>query len=281
MAIHLVTTVGGDGWRTLEPMLCHYRGLGVDAFHVTLHLAEDDDSAREPVTEIMHRFGCPLYDTVTGNWSVVQQETYIKPRREYPRDWFILADSDELHHYPASPADLARECESNEWECVYGGFVDRIAADGGIPEIDAARSLEEQFPLGARLSDIVAQTNIQKVTLVRGALWVWRGQHFAPYAKFCPLDVAAVPVFHYKWHSPLIQMLQKRRDFLREGGEAHWEHSHRLLDHVEMHGGINLEDPALRVAPCAPDYPHWNEVVEAIKARFAAGGSRQDNSTIK
>lgn len=274
MAIHLVTTVGGEGWRTLEPMLCHYRNLGVDAFHVTLHLAQGNDSAREPVEEIMRRFGCPLYDVAGGDWNVVQQETYTKPRRDYPRDWFILADSDELHHYPAPPVDLVRLCETNDWECLYGGFVDRIAADGSIPELDPNRSLEEQFPLGATISDILGQTNTLKVTLVHGAIWVWRGQHYAPYAKFCPLDVVSVPVFHYKWHHPVVGMLRKRVEFLRERGEPHWEWMERLVENLESNGGFDIADFALRAAPCTPDYPYWNEVREDLKERIARGGRR-------
>ena len=91
MAIHLVTLVGDYGWRTLLPMLDHYRNLGVDAFHVTLHLKSERDPVRERVLDITTRFGCGLYDTVTGTFNDVQQEAYVKPRRDYPRDWFVLA----------------------------------------------------------------------------------------------------------------------------------------------------------------------------------------------
>lgn len=267
MAIHLVTTVDSDNWRTLEAMLSHYRNLQVEAFHVTLHLTEDDDSAREPVTEIMRRFGCPLYDVVTGDGESIEQETYARPRREYSRDWFILAGSDDLHQYPVQPEDLVRICESSDRECVYGGLVDRIAADGGIPELDPNRSLEEQFPLGATIADAVAQANVLKVVMVRGAIWVPQGQHFAPYANFCPLDTACVPVFRYKWHDPVMQTARKRRDLFRESGDPRGHEYERLLEHGELYGGFNIADPALRAAPCTPDYPYWAELREELKTR--------------
>ncbi len=273
MALHLVTTVGGDGWHSLEPMLRHYRDLGVDAFHVTLLLPHEGDSAREPVNEIVRDFGCPLFDTVIGDGEL-WQETYTRPRRNYPRDWFILASPAELHHYSQPPADVARECERNEWECVYGGCVDRIAADGAIPEVATGSALEEQFPLGARIGRTAGQIHPQKVVLVRGAIWVAGGRIIAPYAVPCPLDIASAPIYQYRWHAAAVRSLRQRWDFLREPGDLSWRECERLLEYVDAGGGFDIADPALCVAPCSPEYPHWSDVLGEMKERLgpAIGG---------
>jgi len=107
--IHLVTVVGGK-IEALPHMLEHYRSLGIESFFVNLHLSSADDPAREQVEKITRSFGCGIASVTVGNWQLVLQELYLKPREQYPSDWFLLADQDEFQVYPAPLDDVMRAC---------------------------------------------------------------------------------------------------------------------------------------------------------------------------
>lgn len=267
MAIHLVTVVGGNGWETLEPMLHHYRSLGIESFLVSLHLSRDDDPAREPVEEITRRFGCGLFATVVGDHNLVEQEMYVKPRREYPRDWFVLADSDEFQVYSMPLPDLAAECERRNWDYAHGCFIDRVAADGSLPPMDPARPIAEQYPWGAALTQVLLGGDPRKATLVHGAVLVLRGQHLAPYSSACPPEVSFTQVHHYKWRAGVELQLQRRLEVWRRHGEERTADTLRALEYLEQHGNrLDLSDPALLAAPCEPEYRFWEQVRAAAIA---------------
>ncbi len=260
MALHLVTLVGGEGWRTLAPMLEHYRALGADAFHVTLHDNSVDEEGRQAVLAITRSFGCGLYDTIRGNFADLQQDASAKPRRDYPRDWFLLADTDEFQRYPTDVAAVISECQNNEWEFVRGLMVDRVASDGGFPDLDPQRTLDQQFPLGCIATPVIQQSDCRKITLVRGAIIVVYGQHHAPFGTGCPRELILSRVDHFKWNSTAIENMRRRAVEFREQRRAHWYVSQNLVDYVDRHGGrFDLSDPALLAGPCDPEYSHWQE----------------------
>lgn len=262
---HLVTTVGGSEAPTLEPMLRHYIGLGVKSVFLNLHLWEESDAIREKVNAVARRCGVRVTETYVGDWHDFQQESYARPRRNYPNDWFILADSDELQEYDGPLEDIVAECEDHGWDHVKGCFVDRLAEDGRFPELDAVRPLEEQFPLGAMLTYPVLRGDPRKATLVRGALYVAPGQHFAYSPLGCPPEVRFVPVHHYKWTAGLPERLRLRVEQMKREGVEHWTESQRFLDYIEAAGGrIDVQDESLLVAPCHPTYERWAAMKESV-----------------
>jgi len=256
--IHLVTVVG-EHIATLEPMLEHYRALGVDSFFVNLHLSSEDDPVREQVFDITKRFGCGVATVTVGNWRMVQQELYIRQRYEYPDDWFILADQDEFHEYPRVVRDILAECERRGYHSLRGCFVDRIARDGGFPALDKERPLSEQFPLGAAITLQLLNGDPRKVVAARGPILIDRGQHRAREGKGCPTRQYFIPVHHYKWIAGITERLARRVELLRERGEPAWEESQRLVDYCYTRPTLDLENPAFLVAECDPSYRRWEE----------------------
>lgn len=267
MAIHLVTVVGGDANPALEAMLHHYQKLGVDAFHVCLHLREENDPAREAVTEVAKRFGCGIDRTLVGPRVFVQQELYAQPRRDYPKDWFVLADCDEFHQHTMPLADLVAECTRNRWDHVRGCMLDRLAADGGFPAIDPATPLAEQFPLGSMLTLKLMFADPRKVTLVHGAISVIHGQHRTHGQAQCPPDVCFTQVHHYKWCDSVPQQLARRIEYCKANNLGEWRESAEFLAHIEKMGGrIDLSEERFLVGPCDPEYVHWERMKKEVLA---------------
>ena len=165
-----------------------------------------------------------------------------------------------LRKHQGGESEDHAECEQNDWEYVRGALVDRVADDGGFPELDPALTLDAQFPLGCIVTPVIQRSQPRKVTLVRGAIRVEYGQHEALYGIGCPRDVAFVPVHHFKWNSTAVESLRLRSAAFKEQGVVHWEKSRALVDHVEENGGrLDLELPGLLVGRCDPEYPHWEE----------------------
>ena len=262
---HLITTVGGTAVPTLEPMLRHYRAMGIESFFINLHLNKEDDPIRETVEQITRRFGARVTETYVGAWHDVQQEAYAKPRRDYPSDWFLLADCDEFQQYDVPLPDILSDCEKHGWDHVKGCFLDRIAGDGSFPALDPSQSLEDQFPLGAMLTYPVMLGDPRKVTLVHGAIYVIQGQHFTYSPLGCPPENHYVPVHHFKWTDGIPARLAQRVESMKREGLGHWVESAKFLEYIEGSGGkIDIEDPKLLISPCRPVYEHWDAMKQYV-----------------
>jgi hypothetical protein len=257
--IHLVTVVGGNV-DVLPHMLAHYRGIGIESFFVNLHLSSEQDPVREEVEAIVRQFGCGLASVAVGNWMLVQQELYARQREQYPSDWFIVADQDELQVYPAPIEDVVKSC--GRWDYIRGCFVDRIARDGGFPSLLPDQPIWEQFPMGGAVTLQVLAGDPRKVVAVRGPIALKSGNHHAREGTGCPTREFYVPVHHFKWTAGLEARLTKRATVLKDDGFPEWGESARFVKYCGLTGGkIDLSDPRLYIGECAPDYPHW----EAIK----------------
>jgi len=259
MRIHLITVVGGHV-DVLPQMLEHYKSLGIESFFVNLHLKNEADPIREHVEAITREFGCGIASVAVGNWQMVLQEAYLKPRELYPSDWFVLADQDELQVYPAPLADIFADCNGVGWDHVRGMFVDRLARDGGFPPVQPG-SLWEQFPLGSFFSAKVLSADPRKVVAVRGPVPLKKGQHHALEGRAAPSRQYYIPVHHFKWTEGIAQRLEARAAQLREQGFDQWAESAQFLEYLRLAGGrVNLADPNFHIGECAPDYPHWEAV---------------------
>ena len=254
--IHLHTLVGGRV-TTLRPMLEHYRSIGVQSFLVNVHLTSTEDPLLDEVQAITNDFGVPIASVVYGNWQELIIQTYAKSRNLYPNDWHILADQDEFHTFPYALPELEDRCNKGGYHYVNGCWVDRIAADGGFPEVDPKRSMWEQFPVGTFFSYPVAAADPRKVVLTRSGVNLAKGQHFATNAKGCPVAEAFAQVHHFKWVAGIVPTLEARAEFLRAGGYTQHIESSRFLKHFKDNKGhINVSDPRILAAKCAQDYPH-------------------------
>jgi len=264
MNIHLVTVVGAYV-KALPFMLEHYRSLGIESFFVNTHLSREDDPVREEIEQITHRFGCGVASVTVGNWQQVLQGLYARQREQYPNDWFVLADQDELQVYPGALREVLNECDEQGFDYVRGCFVDRIAADGGFPAIVPDRPIAEQFPLGGFLTYPILGGDPRKVVAVKGALPLMRGQHQALSGRACPARQCYAQVHHFKWVEGLDKRLAERAALLRSGGQMHYTESARFVAYYNQIGGkLNIEEPALMIGPCDPDYRRWEQVKKKV-----------------
>jgi hypothetical protein len=260
--IHLITLAGAHV-DVLPHMLEHYRSLGIESFFVNLNLSHEQDPVREQVAEITRRFGCGIAGITIGDWHLLQQQVYLEQRELYPSDWFILADQDELQIYPADLADVIADCGS--WDYIRGCFVDRIARDGGFPEVDAARPVWDQFPLGGFITALIGGGDPRKVVAVKGALPIRKGNHHAYEGRPCPSRQYYIPVHHFKWTANVAGRLEARAEAMKRHGTLEWTESARFVEYHRAAGGrIRVEDPKLLIAECAPDYPHWEKIKKIV-----------------
>ena len=261
MRIHLITVAGGHV-EMLPHMLAHYRALGIASFSVNANVRAADDPSLARIEEIARAFGTELASVTTGDWMHdSNQRIYRTMRAHRPEDWFVLADIDELQAWPDDIASSLAWCERRGYEYVEGCFVDRLARDGGFPDVRAGVLLAQQFPLGAFLSYPLAGASPCKVVAAKGFVELGPGQHFADGGKPCPAHELYVPVHHFKWTGGIVERLRARAAARERAGDRYWDESARFVSHCDAHGGrIDTGDPRFLAAECAPDYPHWPEV---------------------
>ncbi|NDC64204.1 MAG: glycosyltransferase, partial [Planctomycetia bacterium] len=192
-----------------------YRGLGVEHFHLILHgrwstagLAlveglEGVDSSRRVDQPFCKTLKC---DEITAC------------ARRFPGQWLVFADADEFFQPPtASLADAAAMLEEAGVDEMHATMLQRVAADGGLPEVKADSRLDELFPL-------VSFGLCEEMGLERPA---WKSKY--PLARIGPRfayqrgnhlpgnhrSVAHVPirgvVHHFKWRSRLLDAFAQER----------------------------------------------------------------------
>ena len=265
--IHLVSVVGASV-NVLPYLLSHYRALGVQSFFVNAHLSSEDDPVRGEIERITGEFGCGIASVNVGDWQTLQLGLYEKQRREHPDDWFVLADHDELAHWPDGVVETIEYCDRQGYDYIRGCLVDRIARNGRFPVLRADEPLESQFPLGAFFANPVQGADPRKVVAVKGAVPLVKGQHHAKSGRACPTREHYLPVHHFKWHSGIEQRLADRAVKLRDQGQGHWVESARFAKYHSLSAGqINMDDPNLWIGECNPEYEHW-EKVKGIVLRF-------------
>jgi hypothetical protein len=255
--------MAGGNVDVLPHMLEHYRSIGIESFFVNLHLSHEQDPVRELVEAITRDFGCGIASVTVGNWQLAQQELYLRPREQYPSDWFLLADQDELQVYPSAIEDVIRDC--GRWDYLRGCFVDRIARDGSFPGVQPPVQIWDQFPLGGMLTVQILRGDPRKVVAVRGPLAIKKGNHHALEGRACPSRDVYIPIHHFKWTGGLEARLVHRAETLKQGGFPQWGESARFVEYYRLSGGrIVLDDLNLRIAECNPDYPHWEELKKNV-----------------
>jgi len=270
MRVHLITVVGGYV-DVLPFMLEHYRSLGIEDFLVNVHLRDRGDAVIDEVQRVTTRFGCAAPTTFVGDWQSQQERVWRQAMRRHADDWCVLADQDELHRYPDELSSLLAYCDRHGYDVLTGAFVDRVSADGRFPAVQPGQPIAAQFPCGGFVSYPLLGADPRKVVAAKGRVVVVRGQHLALSGRACPIDEAFVQVHHYKWTGGLVARLRERAALLRRNGVAHWTESDRFVRYCESHGErLDLTDPRLMIAPCAPDYPYWDRLTGMARAHAAA-----------
>jgi hypothetical protein len=277
MNVHLVTMIGYS-ITTLEPMLEHYRSLGIDSYWIYVHMDHSSTAFREQMLSIATRYKGAEVFPVFGDWMSIEQAVF-NSISSCPDDWFILADQDEFQLYPSDLAAILDACDRAGFDHINGCFVDRISADGSLSVLVPTLPIWEQFPLGAFLTKPVCAAGVRKVVAAKGSITVSGGHHYAANGNPMPIEDLFIEVHYFKWIAGVKEYLNSRS--FPDGNPNSlntivWLEGQRFLRYFSLNGNkINIAEPAIMAAHCNPNYPHCKRSVLAVRhsPRPNAGGS--------
>jgi hypothetical protein len=255
--IHLVTVVGGHT-QQLDCMLCHYRDMGIDSLLVNVHLENYGDKIYSEVQAIARRHKAEIASVFVGKWNQsVNPYLYRHTMEQAPKDWFVLADCDELQVYPNGLAETISAADRGSFDYIEGFIVDRVAIDGELRKIDSKQSLWEQFALAGLVTYPLLGGNCFKVVAAKGSTRLLPGQHYALRGKAWPRNVDWIAVHHFKWTEGLLERMRNRVRFYKSLGDDLWMESQRLVDYLEQNDGkINTGEARFLLNESTERCPH-------------------------
>lgn len=275
--LNLVTVVGRNT-HILPHMLKHYEGK-VDKMYVAVYRQDENDGILEEVLDL----GIKPYIIITDqkyNWErVTELYNFIKQSR--PKDWWIVADDDELQVYPYELPDIIKECEKHHYDFVTGGFLDRIGPDGIFPEVTRETDIHAAFPYAGFFRHPMSNACPNKVTLMKGYQDVTYGQHYADFKdgsnswgrshrRRFPIEEVFTQVHHFKWDSTCIERIKEVANV-----DQPWAYSHEywtMYDAIRIFGWkIDICNPEFKVEKLNNfsyidymDYSKWNLLRDKI-----------------
>jgi hypothetical protein len=94
-----------------------------------------------------------------------------------PGAWYVYADVDELFAFPCTTEAAVAAAESPSRDpsrheqlhpsCFTSTMCDMLAADGAVRPLGLETPINEQYPVGCRLRQLVGRLNVHKITLFR------------------------------------------------------------------------------------------------------------------
>lgn len=273
-----LVTVVGENTHILPHMLKHYENM-VDKAYVAVYRQSEDDGILQEVEEL----GIEPFMVFTEdkyNWNRVT-EIYNSIKQTKPNDWWIVADDDELQVYPYEIEDIIKDCETNGYDFVTGGFLDRIGKDGIFPEVTRETDLHRAFPLAGFFRYPMSKACPNKVTLMKGYQDVTPGQHYASFKdgtnswgkshpKRMPVEEVFTQVHHFKWDSSCVERIKKVAD---NNKEYSYSDEYRVMyDGIKMFDfKIDVNNPEFSVEKLTEfsyidynDYMKWNSLRNKI-----------------
>lgn len=273
-----LVTVVGENTHILPHMLKHYENM-IDKAYVAVYRQSEDDGILQEVEEL----GIEPFMVFTEekyNWNRVT-EIYNSIKQTKPNDWWIVADDDELQVYPYEIEDIIKDCETNGFDFVTGGFLDRIGIDGIFPEVTRETDLHRAFPLAGFFRYPMSKACPNKVTLMKGYQDVTPGQHYASFKdgtnswgkdhpKRLPVEEVFTQVHHFKWDGSCVERIKKVAD---NNKEYSYSDEYRVMyDGIKMFDfKIDVNNPEFSVEKLTEfsyidynDYIKWNTLRNKI-----------------
>lgn len=258
----LIAVIGPVEPALLRAWASHYRALDVDRFLIAVHLPPG--TARQHRARLRDTFrdlGIVPEIIAGGPW---HEDTNTRLRDELRtragEGWHLLADSDELHAYPAPLADVLAAAEESGAGAVGGLLLDRVTADGTLTGWDPAAGLDRAYPLGGFITHHLAGGDPRKIVLAHSRVDVASGQHRAPGHR--PLNRPPVAVHHFKWRAGLREIIERRAEHWAAGSwrtrtPALLSEARRVLDHLDHHGALT-SSTGMPLRPVSLDHaPTW------------------------
>lgn len=279
MKLRLVT-VTGSRTNTLYHMLKHYTHL-VDEIYVVVYEWEGS-STYDAVLEIVNKFENAniVHREIADkfNWEKVTQ-LYNEVKSKHPNDWWVISDDDEFHSYSKSLYEIISDCETNGWDIVRGGFIDRIGNNGVFEEIKEDVNIFEQFPMAGFFRYPMSGACPNKICLVKGNIEITPGQHYAKidghstwrwqgwnHPLIAPIEEYNVQVHHFKWDSTCISRIKAVADIRKDYSYSD--------EYLKMYQALRRENFELPIeekymfeycpTPNYENYKNWSKLFKKI-----------------
>lgn len=219
--VKLISVIG-HGTNLIPHFINHYKNQ-VDEICFAIYVTDKYPDIESEVKEIIKDFNnvkivLTFKDRIYDWDKVTQMYNYIKSKDI--NSWWVVADIDEFHLYSKPLKEIISDCESNSWELVRGGFIDRIGPDGTFPKILNAISIWHQFPNAGFFRYIMSNACPNKVCIMKGYVEVTSGQHYAKidgqttwrwqgwnHPLIAPVETHSVQVHHFKWDATSIERI--------------------------------------------------------------------------
>jgi hypothetical protein len=238
----MVAVIGPVEPELLDAWITHYRGLGVERFHLAFHFPDHSGViACDRVLQVCRRHTIAPGQISTGPWhedtNTVLRDTQ---RRAAGPGWHLIADSDEFHTYPSPLPDLLAAAEASGTGTIGGLMLDRITGTGALHPCDWAIGLDASYPLGGFLTHRTLHGDPRKIVLAHSSVTLASGNHRAEGHR--PANRPPVIVHHFKWRAGITDDLDRRvRNFTdgtwRSASPAVASEARRLLNHLDRHDG--------------------------------------------
>ncbi len=224
--IKLISIIG-HGVPLIPHFINHYYNM-VDEINFVVYESDiHPDLKREVRSAIRGKEKVKIVKTVYDrifDWNRVT-DLYNEQIKKSRSNWYMIADIDEFHVYPESPNYMVNDCESQGWELVRGGFLDRIGNNGEFCEIVEDVPIFDQFPIAGFFRYPMSAACPNKICLVKGGTEITSGQHYAKingqttwrwqgwnHPLIAPIEKYSVQVHHFKWDSTCLERIKNVAD---------------------------------------------------------------------
>jgi hypothetical protein len=279
-----LVTVTGSRTDTLEYMINHYWDV-VDELHIVVY--DTKNNQYDNVKKITDKYKEKIFlyrhdDEQEYNWETVTA-LYNEVKSQYPNDWWVISDDDELHVYSKDIKDIIRDCNENGWQIVRGGFIDRIGIDGKFLEIEdysKNKNLFSQFPYSGFFRYPMSKACPNKICIVKGSIEITPGQHYAKidghttwrwqgwhHPLIAPVDEYNVQVHHFKWDKTVIDRIKKVADIRKDYAYSdEYFKMYQSLRNSNFQLNILSEDYEFEYCPVANfnSYKNWKKLFNKI-----------------
>lgn len=281
--IRLITVIG-HGTNLIKHHIEHY-SKHVDEINYVVYDTDERPRFHEEVQEIIGEYDNVNIVRVEYNrifdWDrVTMLYNYIT--NKHPNDWWVVADIDEFHLYPKNNLrELINDCDSNGWEIVRGGFIDRIGRGGEFVELNNNGTIWEQFPCTGFFRYPLSKACPNKICVIKGHIEITSGQHYAKindmttwrfqgwnHPLIAPYETYSVQVHHFKWDKTSIKRIKSVADVKEKYSFS--DEYQIMYDNLEKTGfGIDLCDERFmfETQSWKPDYnqyKQWNKLIKQI-----------------